>query len=41
MNTTLSRRFGLALLLAPALLWLVGLVVLPHVELLMLSLPAL
>lgn len=40
MNARLSRRFGLALLLAPALLWLLGLVVLPHVELLVLSLQA-
>ena len=32
------RRWMLGLLLAPALLWLGGLVVLPHVELLLLSL---
>lgn len=38
MGPSLSRRLGLALLLAPALLWLLGLVVLPHIELLMLSL---
>jgi spermidine/putrescine transport system permease protein len=33
----LSARLGWGLLLAPALLWLVGLVVLPHVELAVLS----
>ena len=31
------RRLALLLLLAPALLWLVGLIVLPHLELAMLS----
>ena len=34
------RRWMLAFLLAPALLWLGGLVVLPHIELAMLSLQA-
>jgi spermidine/putrescine transport system permease protein len=36
-RAVLSARLGLALLLAPALLWLVGLIVLPHVELAVLS----
>jgi len=36
----LSARLAFALLLAPALLWLVGLIVLPHVELGVLSLRA-
>lgn len=40
MSERSHRRFFLGLLLAPALLWLVGLVVLPHVELLLLSLQA-
>ena len=40
MDTTAHRRWMLALLLAPALLWLVGLLVLPHVELALLSLQA-
>ena len=35
-----ARRLALLLLLAPALLWLVGLIVLPHVELAVLSLRA-
>lgn len=35
-----AARLGLWLLLAPALLWLVGLIVLPHVELALLSLRA-
>ena len=35
-----QRRLMLGLLLAPALLWLVGLIVLPHIELAMLSLRA-
>ena len=33
----LGARLALALLLAPALLWLVGLIVLPHVDLALLS----
>jgi len=37
---SLSARLAFALLLAPALLWLVGLIVLPHVELGVLSLRA-
>ena len=37
MNTATHRRWMIVLLLAPALLWLVGLVILPHVELLLLS----
>ena len=37
---TSARRFALLLLLAPALLWLVGLIVLPHLELGVLSLRA-
>lgn len=40
MELTSPRRWMLALLLAPALLWLGALVVLPHVELLLLSLQA-
>jgi spermidine/putrescine transport system permease protein len=36
----LGARLALALLLAPALLWLVGLIVLPHVDLALLSLRA-
>jgi spermidine/putrescine transport system permease protein len=36
----LGARLALALLLAPALLWLVGLIVLPHIELALLSLRA-
>ncbi|MBU4518695.1 MAG: ABC transporter permease, partial [Gammaproteobacteria bacterium] len=39
-DATAHRRWMLGLLLAPALLWLVGLVILPHVELLLLSLQA-
>jgi len=40
-ETTTSRaRLALILLLAPALVWLVGLIVLPHVELAILSLRA-
>src|SRR4051812_36799195 len=43
-NTALSSRaqtrLVLGLLLAPALLWLIGLIVLPHVELAILSLRA-
>ena len=35
---TLRARLLLLLLLAPALLWLIGLIVLPHVELALLSL---
>jgi len=35
-----AKRLALLLLLAPALLWLVGLIVLPHVELALLSLRA-
>lgn len=38
MNATVQRRWLLGLLLAPALLWLFGLVILPHIELLLLSL---
>jgi len=37
-SAALHARLLLALLLAPALLWLVGLIVLPHVELALLSL---
>jgi len=37
---SLSARLAFALLLAPALLWLIGLIVLPHVELGVLSLRA-
>src|SRR3990167_8675447 len=40
MSTATHRRFLLGVLLAPALLWLLGLVILPHVELLVLSLQA-
>ncbi len=40
LNTTAQRRLALMLLLAPALLWLVGLIVLPHLELGVLSLRA-
>ncbi|WP_066272698.1 ABC transporter permease [Hydrogenophaga palleronii] len=40
MSARSHHRFLLGLLLAPALLWLVGLVVLPHLELLLLSLQA-
>ena len=36
-TATLRRRLLLGLLLAPALLWLVGLIVLPHVDLALLS----
>ena len=36
--TTLQARLVLFLLLAPALLWLVGLIVLPHLDLAVLSL---
>src|SRR5665647_159437 len=39
-NNQLQARLLLMLLLAPALLWLVGLIVLPHVELGILSLRA-
>ena len=39
-SRNLSARLAFALLLAPALLWLVGLIVLPHVELGVLSLRA-
>jgi spermidine/putrescine transport system permease protein len=39
-RAVLSARLGLGLMLAPALLWLVGLIVLPHVELGILSLRA-
>ncbi|HTP72045.1 MAG TPA: ABC transporter permease [Burkholderiaceae bacterium] len=39
-TTALKARLLLLLLLAPALLWLVGLIVLPHVELAVLSLRA-
>jgi spermidine/putrescine transport system permease protein len=35
-----GKRLALLLLLAPALVWLVGLIVLPHVELAILSLRA-
>ncbi len=37
-STSPNRRWMLALLLAPAMLWLCGLVILPHVELAVLSL---
>ena len=37
---TPRRRLALLLLMAPALLWLVGLIVLPHLELAVLSLRA-
>ncbi len=40
MSESTHRQFFLGVLLAPALLWLLGLVVLPHVELLVLSLQA-
>jgi spermidine/putrescine transport system permease protein len=40
MDTTPPRRWMLALLLAPALLWLGALVILPHIDLLVLSLQA-
>ena len=40
MSEPTHRRFLLGLLLAPALMWLLGLVILPHVELLLLSLQA-
>lgn len=40
MSAATHRRFLLGVLLAPALLWLLGLVILPHVELLFLSLQA-
>src|SRR5476649_474371 len=36
-TATWHRRLILALLLAPALLWLVGLIILPHVDLALLS----
>jgi spermidine/putrescine transport system permease protein len=36
-TTALERRLMLALLLAPALLWLLGLIVLPHLDLALLS----
>jgi spermidine/putrescine transport system permease protein len=39
-NATSKGRLALLLLLAPALVWLVGLIVLPHVELAILSLRA-
>jgi spermidine/putrescine transport system permease protein len=39
-NDTLTTRLALLLLIAPAALWLVGLIVLPHVELAILSLRA-
>ncbi|MBA4267095.1 MAG: ABC transporter permease, partial [Comamonadaceae bacterium] len=40
MSESTHRRFFVWVLLAPALLWLLGLVILPHVELLLLSLQA-
>jgi spermidine/putrescine transport system permease protein len=39
-STATRNRIALALLLAPALVWLVGLIVLPHVELAVISLRA-
>ena len=39
-STTPGQRLGLLLLMAPALVWLAGLIVLPHVELALISLRA-